>query len=669
MRSDPEEPEESRVEESSADPVPKPSSEEPAPEEIKGRLIGAHDDPGGHHNSKSTRDDETHKEATVKDVTEPSPAVEEEKDSLDALRVTLISRKREEDAAQEALRLAELAREPEPDVGKAKKPSKKYVPAKLPGPLSWLVMIGSVISFLAALIAVIMELSGPATFELTAIGFVLAAGFMTFNRQWVRESLSSRSARYTANVTTVIISLLGIMILLNILGYKYHYRVDLSSDGIHSLAPQSLRVLEDIDRAGEPVEIIAFAPNTAEIRGSIEASIERYLYKSDNLSFRFVDPDIERELTDSKGIVRIPSILFELGDKRTTVNTIDEAHITSALMEVRKTHSPIISFIMGHDEPNPYSDHIAEDGVSKFRERLELENYQVNELSIPESNGVPPETSILIVINPRTTLHPMEIDAVTDYLDQGGSMICLLEPGKSAGLSDLVGTYGIALNNDIVLDDERNFFGEWASPTLHGDPGHPITAPPDFDRDSLNPLFLSAGSLDYTIANKLPGTTLESIIRSSLSSWSETSDIYRFDEGIEERDAQEMALLATIRHSDGLAESPGIEPETGEPSDEPGQEEDSPDENEKVTQLFVVNDSSFVRNANIDHYDNSDFILNAVSYLSMRRDLISVRAAERTDRTLELTRMQASTVFVVSVLLTPLLVACFGGFVWWRRRQ
>ncbi len=551
-----------------------------------------------------------------------------------------------------------------------RKSGKPKAPKKInpPSPLAFLILIASAISLLGASIALSIGYTGTAITALGGIGLALAGTFVIACRDWLKVALSGRSMRYSANVSIIIFSLLGILIFVNIIAYRYPYRLDLSSEGLHSLSPQTLSVLDDINRAGEPIAVTAFASPTSGYRDVIDKLMDLYLYHSHNLEFNYIDPDIQRELAESKGITRNPSVLFELGENRAVAVDIDEPHFTSALLAVRQTHLRLVSFLGGHGEPDPFSDDRFQAGLSKFRSQLELEGYDVNILRVPEANGIPPETSLLIIASPNRDLESQELDAIGDYLDDGGSIMCFLEPGEDAGLSALLRTYGIRFNDGFVLDDKNNFYDDPLSPIVTGNPEHSITAP--FFEDGM--VFFNAGSLSFTNRGRLPDVETDTLVRSSASSWNEISDDLVFNEDSDTREALELAVIAK-RILDAAKEEP-VSPETPENSgDETGEAPEPVKIDEasaptRIAQVLVVGDGSFIQNSNYDSYYNKDFALNAVNYLTVQHDLISIRPAQREHRTLDLTNTQQNIIFAISVILTPLLIAGLGGLVWWRRR-
>jgi ABC-type uncharacterized transport system involved in gliding motility auxiliary subunit len=385
--------------------------------------------------------------------------------------------------------------------------------------------------------------------------------------------------------------------------------------------------------------------------------MELYTHRSGNIHFSFVDPDVKKELTSSKGITRIPSVLFELGDRREIATETDEAHLTSALMAVRQTTSRTAAFLMGHGELDPDSDDSSQTGLSMLRKRLELDGFAISKLRIPESRGIPVETSLLIIAAPERDLDPPEIDAIAKYLDNGGSIMAFLEPGHAAGLGGLLAEYGIVVNNDTVLDDQDNYYADPASPRITGNPDSPIAS-------SLSDgmLFLHAGSLDFSTSSRLPKVETTSVARSSASSWSESTDDTTFKPDVDKREAREMAVLS-VRSLESSSSTVSTEP-----VGQAGSGGKTPPPSGKVAEVFVVNDASFIQNANLNIYMNRDFALNAASFLTQRTDVMAIRPAEHTVKDLQLSKWQLSVIFAFSVILTPLLVAGLGVWVWMKRR-
>jgi ABC-type uncharacterized transport system involved in gliding motility auxiliary subunit len=629
------------------------------PEKLRNLLLGSDSE-----EKKPSEAEEAH-EADEASKAKPAP-VEKPKvtapDELSRVRAESFapSKKPAAESKKEEFKRPEPAAEHPKVVEKAQPPKRKEKPPPKPrpihppSPISMLALSGGGIAILGAIIAFGFETAGTPAFILTGIGAVLLGGFAFFNGAWIRTAISSRSVRYSTNVGIVILSLFGILILVNVISYRYHQRIDLSAEKLHTLSEQTLKVLDDINRAGEDITITAFVPSSSPERTLIQSLVDLYTYRSARLKFSFVDPDIKRELTESKGIDHIPSILFELGERRTVINDINEPHFTSALMGIRSTQTLTAAFLTGHGEPDPFSSNESQAGLSLLRERLDLDNLEISQLSIPRSNGVPQETSLLMIVGPQSNLSQQEIDAIARYLDGGGSVIALIEHGKSAGLVGLLGQYGITVNNDTVLDESQNFYGDPSAIVVGGSPDSPITQ--NLDEGML---FLNAGSLGFSGSYRLSDVEVESVVRSSSSSWSESTDIYKFDETTEKHEAREMALLS--KRALGPVET--ADASSGETTETEAAQPET-----KYAMILAVNDASFVLNANFEVLSNRDFILNAANYLTESQDLMSMRPPTSESRLLELSPIQRSLIFAVSLILTPLIIAGLGVWVWLKRK-
>jgi ABC-type uncharacterized transport system involved in gliding motility auxiliary subunit len=180
-----------------------------------------------------------------------------------------------------------------------------------------------------------------------------------------------------------------------------------------------------------------------------------------------------------------------------------------------------------------------------------------------------------------------------------------------------------------------------ASPIAIGNPKFPITQ--DFDNGIL---FLKAGSLGYSTSTRLSGVEVESVVKSSPESWSESTDNYVFDKDVDQRKALDMALVASRKIPITSGDSEG----------------------EKTSNVLVVNDASFVQNANINSFLNRDFALNSADYLVEGQALMAIRPADKTMAPLDLSSGQRLLVMLFSVFLTPIFIAGLGVWVWVKRR-
>nr|HID13400.1 hypothetical protein [Anaerolineae bacterium] len=208
-------------------------------------------------------------------------------------------------------------------------------------------------------------------------GLVLEALFVLVHPAQVRALLTRRTTRYGSNAVVMSIAFIGILIGLNYLAGRYHYRYDATELKEHTLSPQSIQVLAEVDK---PVTIVGFFAADDYRRENFEKLLDQYLYRSDYLSYSVIDPD--REPLKARQYEPIPygGLLLQCGERTETVYTPDEQDITSALLKVISEEQKVIYFLTGHQEHDPEG--YGNDGYSRVANALRDQNYDVRTLNL-----------------------------------------------------------------------------------------------------------------------------------------------------------------------------------------------------------------------------------------------------------------------------------------------
>ena len=117
-----------------------------------------------------------------------------------------------------------------------------------------------------------------------------------------------------------------------------------------------------------------------------------------------------------------------------------------ALLSLVRPVDDVVCFLGGHGEYDP--DPATEDpinGASSIAGDLTLNGYRVRPLSLVAGGPVPADCGVLVVAGPRTALPPREVEAVADYLADGGRALLLLDDPQGNGLAPLLESWGIRL--------------------------------------------------------------------------------------------------------------------------------------------------------------------------------------------------------------------------------
>ncbi|HYE79799.1 MAG TPA: GldG family protein [bacterium] len=478
----------------------------------------------------------------------------------------------------------------------------------------------------------------PASLGLVGLGALLVGGYAVADWARVKRVLSARSTLYSANLGVTVGVLLAILVVINLLANRYYHVIDLTANGLNSLSPQSLDLLEKLRESGREIQITAFYPkdkaHKEEIR-AIETVYARYTKENPHLKFSIVDPDINANLAREKGITVPGTFLFEAGENSTKINSLQEPEITGALLRVTNPESKVVYFVVGHNEfPIEGS---GNDGLETLATLLGHENLVVKPLSIPREGTVPVDAAAVVLVAPREIpLQLRELAALDEYLARGGNLMVLLEPNTAPEVKGWLAGYGIRVRDDIVIDPTHHAFDEpTAALLLPLESQHPLVPSPMVaDATLLTP---SARSLEM-VQGKAAWTPLYS-----------TEDELSFGEtnpsGVLEWDAADPRGPLTVVAAGQLN---GLE---------------------KGGRLFVAGDADWLSNNHIAQpFHNQDFAVNAVAWLVGSDDQIAIRPKLPNQSKVDLTGA-AEKIVVGTVFGIPLVVAAAGVLVWWKRRS
>ncbi len=500
---------------------------------------------------------------------------------------------------------------------------------------AYLLLAGLLIMAVGVSIFIIYGQQRARTVELVlALGLALVGLFVVSRPTQVRRVMAGRTAVYGSNTVLMSVAFLGILVLINLLVARHPQRLDVTADKRFTLSPQTIQILEGLK---EPIKITMFFSRGDSRQEDVKNLLKEYTAHTDMLTYEFVDPDERPALARQYGITSYGTLVFERGDKRQTSFSTDEQGLTSAILKVSRDEVKVVYFVTGHKErdPNGYD----ANGYSRMKQALEKDNYEVKLLNLATiTDTVPADTAAVVEAGPQSPLLEKEREVLARYLDDGGRLMVLVDPGQPDPLGDLLEGWGMRLRDDVVIDVQSAFFGDVASPMVSRYNFSAITK----DMGGLTSFFTYARSIE-TLEPAPEGVTVTSLAESSTGSWGETdlqSSPARYDEDSDTKGP--LVLAATAEKS-----------ATG-------------------TRLVVVGDSDFVANNVIGSISgalgNADLFLNAVNWLAEEEELISIRPKPPTARQIFLTPPQINFIFYSTVILLPLGVLAVGASVWWRRR-
>ena len=450
---------------------------------------------------------------------------------------------------------------------------------------------------------------------------------------------SRRSTQAGTNALAATLAVLVILGLINFLGTRYPVRVDLTETGLFTLAPQSQQLVRNLQ---QPVKVWIFDrtqnPEDREL-------LENYRRQGQNFSFEYVDPQVQPGLAKKFGVKNPGEVYLEVGQRKRLLQTVteerlSEVKLTNGLQQITTLAPAKVYFLQGHGE-HPISG--GQGGLSQALSLLKGKNFTTEPLDLIQQ-PVPKDATVVVVAGPKRSLFNQEIKALSNYLNQGGSLLLLIDPNTKPGLDSLLKNWGVQLENRLAVDASGlQGFGP-AVPVVDQYGEHPITK--DFGNGiSFYPV---AQPIDLV---PVPGIEATPLLITNEQSWAE-SNLENKDLEFNPGDRQGPLIL-------GVALSRKIKSLKPEKSGDRRQE----------SRLVVLGNSTFATDGVFEQQLNGDVFLNSVSWLTKQdQQPLSIRPKEAKNRRINLTTQQANILSLTALALVPLIAFGTAVTLWWQRR-
>ncbi len=465
--------------------------------------------------------------------------------------------------------------------------------------------------------------------------------------------LKTRSAIHGANSLVLIVIFLGILVFINLITLRHNHQFDFTESGFYTLSPQTKKIIGSLPRE---VGLTAFFQIDSPEKKLFQDRMQSILESSDKIKLSFVDPDKNPAITKQYGITTYGTIVLESGKKESKVRDPSEANLINGILKVTKDEQKVIRFLEGHGEKR--IDDFENQGFSTAKGALEKDGFKVEKSLLLQSGEIPSNTELFVIPGPEKPILSEEQKIIQTYLDNGGSVLLLLDPQSKSGMGSFLKRWGIDIPDSFVIDPMSKLFGgDYAAPVVSQYATHDITS--DFTLPTIFPLLRTIKTLESDYAD-----TTEFLLTGN-NSWGETN-FNALNEGKsqfdEESDIKGPVPVAVV----SIREVPAKEKKNLESDNK----KDSPIEPKNLIKAYltVIGDSDFAGNQYFNFSGNGDLFLNVASFLAEEENLISIRPKERKNSPLSITSDQGLLILVLG-LLTPSLVILIGVRTWWRRRR
>ncbi len=277
------------------------------------------------------------------------------------------------------------------------------------------------------------------------------------------------------NVFLQLLIVLGIVGMLNFIGFRQYHRWDFSRNKKYQLSPMTTNFLTGLQK---PVKAIVFFSPNVPIAGDVSQLLKEYEYASrKKFEVEFVDPynNILRakELAAKYKFGASDNIvILDYNGRTKFVNAQDmavfdqqdqfammsgqpprlkafkgEQVITSALLEISEDKQNKVYFLAGHGEPE-----INAPTVATFKAYAERQNVKLDTLRLTDVEKIPDDATALMIFGARADLSDRELKLVGDFWNKNGRLMVLLDPeGRTPRLDAFLSENGVTPTHDRVL--------------------------------------------------------------------------------------------------------------------------------------------------------------------------------------------------------------------------
>ena len=431
---------------------------------------------------------------------------------------------------------------------------------------------------------------------------------------------------------------------------------DVTKNKTNTLSKQTQNLIKDINF---DVTIKAFYATASQHRMSM--ILDKYDRLSDFIKIEMIDPLKLPQIAELYEVKYPRTIILESATTKTRINPptsrfkpTGEREITIALYRLMTDETKTIYFSTGHGEMNIVN--AKPNGLNRLKSRLEEQNYFVNTINFLEDGAVPDDCTLLIIPGPSITFLEEEAIIIKNYLDNAGSVILMVNPGKETKLEKLLTYYGLKLGDDYVYETSRKLTTQYGptAPLCIAQDKSPITDPLENQTFMIYPRVRSVNKIFGP-----QGIQHSRLVSSSENSWAETDmeSLRRMSTGQKPvRDENEQKGPITVGM---LTEREFALPDSVETRDL---------NTYNVRSAFFGN-AYFISNEITGGFtQNLNLFLNTVNWITRNERIIDVTPHSKTFTPVELRQSDRRTLNWLTLVILPGSLLSVGLFVWYRRR-
>lgn len=296
---------------------------------------------------------------------------------------------------------------------------------------------------------------------------------------------NAKNKIFTSFAWIIAILILVIAIVINIVVAKLDFNIDVSVQKLFSLSETSQNYLDELDEEGASVDMYLLMEMNELEDDSATRSLYRALVEYDaHESINLIDFDpnenedmLQKINPDNIYSLNMGDIVLVCGDNKRHINGISmyttnytyddsgniteseeffqgENVITSGLKAVVDGYLPTVYFLTGHGEKEMSASY------SKITSLMQSKNYRTASLNLSDVEAVPEDAEIIVVAAPSSDITEREMDKLSAYLDEGGSMSVMLSPNGGEfdydNLQELIEPFCLKFDYNYIRETDND---------------------------------------------------------------------------------------------------------------------------------------------------------------------------------------------------------------------
>ena len=353
-------------------------------------------------------------------------------------------------------------------------------------------------------------------------------------------------------------------------------------------------------------------------------------------------------MTRELGISMNGETIVSYGDRDEHVTEHTEQNYSNTIQRLARNELRWVSFVTGHGERDPSG--MANYDLLEWTKTLKSKGINSHTLNLTQQTSIPDNTAVLVIAGPQVDYLPGEIKIIEKYLNSGGNLLWLADPGPLFKLESIADILGIEFQPGIIVDpttqDLRISDPRIAIITEY--PNHPIT-----ENFNVLTLFPQARSIVIKDKSAWKSTNLLNSLPRSWAEQGEMNDDIEFNAGVDLPGPLVIGVTLTRKITPSVTDA----------------NSSNPPSSQRTQRVIVVGDGDFLSNTFIGNGGNLNLGLSMMNWLSHDDQFITIPATTTADIHLDLSPAAQAIIGFGFLIFLPLAFVGSGVLVWLKRRN